>query len=83
LLRDVIVEIQDGRIAAISNGSANPKPMQTIDGNGLYLVPGLIDSHVHTDNLPAWGRRKKSDMTLCVPCVNRNREAIYTMASPL
>ena len=39
LLRDVIVEIRDGRIAAISNGSANPKPMQTIDGNGLYLVP--------------------------------------------
>jgi len=64
LLRDVIVEIRDGRIAAISNGSANPKPMQTIDGNGLYLVPGLIDSHVHTDDLPGLGpaQEKRHDL---------------------
>ena len=52
LLRDVTVEIRDGRIVSISNGSADRKRMQTIDGNGLYLVPGLIDSHVHTDDLP-------------------------------
>ena len=24
-----------------------PQDAQVVDGNGLYLLPGLIDSHVH------------------------------------
>jgi imidazolonepropionase-like amidohydrolase len=47
-LRDVV--IADGRIAGIE-AALSPSPSagsgQTIDADGAYLVPGLIDVHVH------------------------------------
>lgn len=48
--RNVTVSIRDGRIVSISRrSSARRAPdAEVIDGRGLYLVPGLIDSHVHT-----------------------------------
>lgn len=53
-LRDASVSIHDDKIVAILDGAASaaPKPAppraaDVIDGRGLYLVPGLIDSHVH------------------------------------
>ncbi len=58
VLRDATVEIRDGRIAAISSGSASSHQIgrssrvEAIDGRGLYLAPGLIDSHVHLTNVP-------------------------------
>jgi len=56
-LRDAEVYIHDGRIAAISEpGTSNhPKTVAkviTIHGKGLYLTPGLIDSHVHLGSIP-------------------------------
>jgi imidazolonepropionase-like amidohydrolase len=57
-LRDVEVYIHDGRIASIATSGA-PGPtagatstVTTIDGTGLYLAPGLIDSHVHLGAIP-------------------------------
>jgi len=54
-LRDASVKITDDRITAIARGSL-PKDSsgkaEVIDGTGLYLTPGLIDSHVHTSDLP-------------------------------
>jgi imidazolonepropionase-like amidohydrolase len=57
--RDATVIIHEGRIAAISGASA-PRPSRAassgpasqLDGKGLYLVPGLIDSHVHLNEIP-------------------------------
>ncbi len=43
--RDVL--IRDGRIAAIEPTSGADATVPTLDGRGRYLVPGLIDSHVH------------------------------------
>jgi imidazolonepropionase-like amidohydrolase len=43
---DATVSVHDGRIVAAVN-TAN-----VIDGHGLYLVPGLIDSHVHLYGIP-------------------------------
>jgi imidazolonepropionase-like amidohydrolase len=44
--RDVTISLHDGRIVAtVTGGSA-------IDGRGMYLVPGLIDSHVHLNEIP-------------------------------
>ena len=52
LLRDVSVSIKDDRIVAVGR-SAHPgggsPDIEIIDGKGLYLAPGLIDSHVHAD----------------------------------
>ena len=46
--QDVLIE--DGRIATI--GDLEPGDAEVIDGDGLYLVPGLIDGHVHLDGVP-------------------------------
>jgi imidazolonepropionase-like amidohydrolase len=54
-LRNATVVVRDGRIVAVA---ARPPPRvaasdQTIiDGRGLYLTPGLIDSHVHLTEIP-------------------------------
>lgn len=52
------VTVHDGRIAAIS-AAMSVRPMassrqhsQTLDGRGMYLIPGLIDSHVHLYSIP-------------------------------
>jgi imidazolonepropionase-like amidohydrolase len=57
-LHDAEVYIHDGRIASITTGGA-PGPtagaastVTTIDGTGLYLAPGLIDTHVHLGAIP-------------------------------
>lgn len=43
------VLVRDGRIAAIGPAEelAVPAGTQVIDGQGKYLIPGLIDFHVH------------------------------------
>jgi imidazolonepropionase-like amidohydrolase len=56
-LKDASVSIHDDKIVRLSTGSpaggSHPaRPGFTIiDGRGLYLVPGLIDSHVHLGSL--------------------------------
>jgi len=51
-LRDATVYIGQGRILSVSGGSgakvASASAATVVDGHGLYLIPGLIDSHVHT-----------------------------------
>ena len=55
-MRDARVRVHDGRIVSISKAgataSAATKGMTTIDGTGLFLTPGLIDSHVHLGAIP-------------------------------
>jgi len=50
--RGVTVEVQDGKVFAIHRqGSAGsrsaPAGTEVIDGRGKFLIPGLIDTHVH------------------------------------
>ena len=61
-MRDAVVSIQDDRIVSISPATSFSSKsidechlesnVEVIDGRGLYLTPGLIDSHVHTSDLP-------------------------------
>jgi imidazolonepropionase-like amidohydrolase len=55
-IHDALVRVHDGRITAISKASgtaAHSRPDTiTIDGSGLFLAPGLIDSHVHLGEIP-------------------------------
>lgn len=49
-LEHAYVRIGGGLIMEVSN-----KPLQseeTLDGAGLFLIPGLIDSHTHLGNIP-------------------------------
>ncbi len=54
-LADVTVSIHQDKIAAISSGRSAArgprKGVTIIDGRGLFLAPGLIDSHVHLGSL--------------------------------
>jgi imidazolonepropionase-like amidohydrolase len=50
-LPGVTVSIRNDRIVAVGKASERSSG-QVIDGTGLYLAPGLIDSHVHLGNVP-------------------------------
>src|SRR5690242_10641491 len=41
------VVIREGKIAAVGTGLSEDPRAHRIDGTGRFLIPGLIDSHVH------------------------------------
>jgi len=50
------VMIVDGRIVDISNESFQTvAAVKRLDGSGQYLVPGIMDSHVHVSSIPGMG----------------------------
>jgi dihydroorotase len=44
-VRDVLID--EGRIQAVGEDLARPAGAEAIDARGKYLVPGLVDMHVH------------------------------------
>ena len=48
--RTVIVD--DGKIISVSTQGDVPANARVIDGQGKYLVPGLVDSHMHLHRSP-------------------------------
>src|SRR6058998_1300704 len=50
----VNVAIRGGRISAI--GTEPGDALLTIDGRGLFAMPGLTDAHVHLSGMP-WAER--------------------------
>lgn len=46
---NVDILIADGQIIKIGSGLDVESATQTIDGSGKYVIPGLIDTHVHLD----------------------------------
>ena len=55
------VLINNGKIQAI--GHQLGKADQVIDAKGKYLIPGLIDSHVHLDGIPGYVANKDQDQS--------------------
>ncbi len=47
LERDADVAIRDGRVVAIDQGLSRKEAERVIDADGCFVVPGLIDPHVH------------------------------------
>ncbi|MDG6999367.1 MAG: amidohydrolase family protein, partial [Nitrososphaerota archaeon] len=45
--RDLSVAVKDGRIAGVSK-KAHEGFSDVLDARGKYLIPGLVDLHVHT-----------------------------------
>jgi len=41
------VLVRDGKIAAVGNGLQAPRGARVVDGTGMYVTPGIIDSHSH------------------------------------
>jgi len=57
------VVVDDGRIVSIEPGGAAPAGARVIELGGRYLVPGLIDAHVHMASLDAARRALLSGVT--------------------
>jgi imidazolonepropionase-like amidohydrolase len=49
-VRNATVTVRDGRILSVSTVPANlPEGMTVVDLKGRWVLPGLIDAHVHVD----------------------------------
>ncbi len=59
MLDDRTVIIDKGKIISVTQGAQLSKSMLVVDGQGKFLIPGLIDSHVHL-------RRQPNDLLLYV-----------------
>src|SRR5688500_3011690 len=44
---DATVIVADGRIQAVGRNLPIPRRARVIEARGKYLIPGLIDGHVH------------------------------------
>ena len=56
VLEDGYVAVQGGRIAAIGTAAAGlPAAARTVEAGGAYVLPGAVDTHVHTRSEPAEG----------------------------
>jgi imidazolonepropionase-like amidohydrolase len=42
------IVIRDGKIASVGADVAVPNGAQIIDGNGKYVIPGIVDAHSHS-----------------------------------
>lgn len=64
--RDLL--IKDGRILAIGKnlGHFAIKVDQQIDVKGQYLIPGLIDTHVHLDGVPGYAGDNPKDQAMLI-----------------
>ncbi len=60
--RGATVVLRGGTIASVGTTAA-PAGARTIDLRGRYLVPGLIDAHVHIASLPAMRAALESGVT--------------------
>jgi len=58
LVADQTVVVVGERIARVASRAevTPPKGSQVIDGRGLYLMPGLVDAHVHDFDPEVFGR---------------------------
>lgn len=55
-LRHATVSIRNGKIEKVSAQPITPEnDTPVVDGSGLFLVPGLMDSHLHTAVIPGLG----------------------------
>ncbi|MBR7800646.1 amidohydrolase family protein [Undibacterium fentianense] len=62
---DVLLE--KGKIVAIASNLSRKTRMgvRLIDGKGQFLIPGLVDSHVHLEGIPGYmGKRAEDQMML-------------------
>jgi imidazolonepropionase-like amidohydrolase len=66
IARNSAVIIRGGRIESVSSGSPSPGgsgAIRTIDLRGRYVVPGLIDAHVHVGSLAQMRAALESGVT--------------------
>ncbi len=58
------IAVDRGKIVAMAAGDNLPPAKQTIDATDRYILPGLIDPHVHLGN-SNWGKRNPDGRMYC------------------
>jgi imidazolonepropionase-like amidohydrolase len=76
-----IVLVSGKRIEQIGDRAwvAIPKDATVIDGQGLYLMPGLVDAHVHYYEAPTFGRLMIANGVLLVRDMGMPNEYILPL----
>ena len=62
---------------------ATPAGARTIDAQGLYLMPGLVDAHVHFFDAPVFGRLMIANGVLLVRDMGMPTEAVVALRDAL
>lgn len=73
------VVVEDGRIAALGADVAAPDGAEVVDARGRWLLPGLIDAHVHLgvwEEGEGWAGQDTNEMTDPVMAAARAIDAI-------
>lgn len=65
------VLIENGRIASVERGKTTKKPADAavVSGKGQFLIPGLIDSHVHLASIPGMQLESSFDPNAAKPAM--------------
>ena len=61
--RDATVVVRDGRIVSVGGTAPRDGSVRTVDLQGMYLMPGLIDAHVHISTFDQARRALESGVT--------------------
>ena len=85
ILPDQTVIIEDGLIQAVGPQAdlSAPKGSHVIDGRGLYLMPGLVDAHVHYFDPPVFGRAMIANGVLLVRDMGQSTEQVLELRDAL
>jgi imidazolonepropionase-like amidohydrolase len=85
VLADQTVIVVGDRIQKIGSRSevAAPKDSRLIDGGGLYLMPGLVDAHVHYYDPPVFGRAMIANGVLMVRDMGQPTDVVLNLRQEL
>ena len=76
------VVMQDGRIAAVGPDAEVPDGARTIDAKGKWIIPGLIDGHVHFfQSGGLYTRPDALDLRAVVPYAEERRRIDASLSS--
>ena len=64
-IRHANVALRDGQIASVEDGPLPGRSAKEIDLGGKFLLPGVIDPHVHLRDM---GESEKEDFTTATAC---------------
>ncbi|WP_137128274.1 dihydroorotase family protein [Roseomonas sp. HF4] len=82
VLRDGYVAIRGEAIAAIGEGTA-PPAKDLVDHSGNYVLPGLVDGHMHTSSSRGWPGIQGASMSAAAGGVTTCVDMPYDVPRPV
>jgi allantoinase len=82
VLRDGYVAIRGETIAAIGEG-VSPPAREVLDHAGKYVLPGLVDGHMHTSSSRGWPGIEGASMTAAAGGVTTCVDRPYDVPRPV